>query len=76
MEMAKKKTKIVMSMNTKSNKHLPTSKHIVGKKGKGKKSAEKAAVRKKVHAKYPSIGAGKVNKSGNKNNRKRVSAKA
>ncbi|CAM6006578.1 unnamed protein product [Sphagnum balticum] len=44
MEMAKKKTKIVMSMNTKSNKHLPTSKHIVGKKGKGKKSGKRCTV--------------------------------
>jgi len=39
--MAKKKTKIVMSMRTKRTEHLPTSKHVVGKKGKGRKSGSK-----------------------------------
>jgi len=43
--MAKKKTKIVMSMNTKRSEHLPTSKHVAGKKGKGKRSSGKVLVK-------------------------------
>lgn len=40
-----KKTKIVMSMRTKRTEHLPTSKHVVGKRGKGKKSGKRCVVK-------------------------------
>jgi len=43
--MAKKKTKIVMSMRTKRTEHLPTSKHVVGMKGKGKRSGKRVMVK-------------------------------